>query len=472
MEVRCRFAPAPSGSIHVGNVRTGLFSWAFARHHGGTFVLRIEDTDASRVTEEAFHGVMDSIRWLGLDWDEGPDVGGPHEPYRQSQRLDIYREMTEKLLAHGDAYPCYCTEAELEERRAAALARGEAPGYDGRCRSLTPEERSAFEREGRTHVTRFRMPDGELVTNDLVKGEVRWPPGQLKDFVIVRSDGSPVFLLAVAVDDMLMGITHVIRGDDLLASAPRNAVVIQALGGTPPTYAHVPQVNGPDGKPLSKRHGSTSVDSFRDDGILPEALMNYLSLLGWSKDAETTFLSKEELIAAFEIERVSKNPARFDVEKLEWMNNHYIQRLDDEDLAARCLHFLSRAGLSPDLHLLRRAMPLVKERMNKLTACVDLLRFLFTDDLAFDDKAQKVLANAPQGYVGSVADALERLEPWDAVSITARLDELAQAAELSRTKGFQPVRAAATGSTVSPPLPESLELLGRERTIARLRAAA
>jgi len=468
--VRTRFAPAPSGSIHVGNVRTGLFSWAFARHHAGVFVLRIEDTDASRVTEEAFHGVMDSLRWLGIDWDEGPDVGGPHAPYRQSQRLEIYREMTERLLSQGDAYPCYCTEEELEERRTAALAHGEAPGYDGKCRD--PEVRAAFEAEGRTAAIRFQMPEREHVIHDLVKGEVRWPPGQLRDFVIVRSDGSPVFLLAVAVDDMLMEISHVIRGDDLLASAPRNAAVIEALGGRPPAYAHVPQVNGADGKPLSKRHGSTSVEAFRELGILPEALMNYLALLGWSKDAQTTFLSKQELIDAFELERVSKNPARFDVEKLEWMNNHYVQSLDDDDLASRCLHFLSVAGLSPDLELLRRAMPLVKERMRRLSDSVELLRFLFTDDITPDGKAAEVIARAPEGYLKLVADGLADLRPWEAGAIKAKLDELAAAAGLNRTKGFQPVRAAVTGSTVSPPLPESLELLGRERTLERLRAAA
>ena len=471
-EVRCRFAPAPSGSIHVGNARTGLFSWAFARHHGGSFVLRVEDTDASRVTEEAYHGVMDSLRWLGIDWDEGPDLGGPHEPYRQSQRLDLYRDTTETLLAQGDAYPCYCTEAELEERRKAALARGEPPGYDGRCRALSAEERGAFEREGRTHVVRFAMPEREWVTNDLVKGEVRWPAGQLKDFVLVRSDGSPVFLLAVAVDDLLMGITHVIRGDDLLSSAPRNAAVIEALGGTPPTYAHVPQVNGADGKPLSKRHGSTSVEAFREEGILPEALLNLLALLGWSKDAETTLLSRDELVTSFDIARVSKNPARFDVDKLEWMNNHYIQTLDGDDLASRCLHFLARAGLSPDLDLLRRAMPLVRERMVRLTQSVDLLRFLFTDDIEPDERASALIAKAPAGYLASVADALAALEPWDAGAIKRRLDELAQEAGLNRTKGYQPVRAAVTGSTVSPPLDGSLELLGRERSVARLRAVA
>ncbi len=469
-DVRSRFAPAPSGSIHVGNARTGLFSWAFARHHGGAFVLRVEDTDASRVTEEAFHGVMDSLHWLGVDWDEGPDVGGPHGPYRQSQRMDIYREMIERLLSQGDAYRCYCTEEELGERRTAALARGEPPGYDGKCRS--PEIRAVFETEGRRSVVRFVMPDREHVVRDLVKGEVRWGAGQLRDFVLLRSDGTPVFLLAVAVDDLLMEITHVIRGDDLLASAPRNAAVIEALGGTPPAYAHVPQVNGPDGKPLSKRHGSTSVEAFREHGILPEALLNSLALLGWSKDAETTFLSKQDFVESFDIGRVSSNPARFDPEKLEWMNNHSIQSLDDDDLAARCLHFLSVAGLSPDLAVLRRAMPLVKERMKTLAESVALLRFLFTDDVSPDPKASAVISKAPAGYLAGVADALEGLEPWKAEPIKDRLDELAQAAGLNRTKGFQPVRAAVTGSTVSPPLPESLELLGRERTVERLRVVA
>jgi len=248
--------------------------------------------------------------------------------------------------------------------------------------------------------------------------------------------------------------------------------VIEALGGTPPAYAHVPQVNGADGKPLSKRHGSTSVEAFREQGILPEALMNYLALLGWSKDAQTTFLSRQELIDAFELERVSRNPARFDVEKLEWMNNHYVQSLEDDDLASRCLHFLSVAGLSPDLELLRRAMPLVKERMRRLSDSVELLRFLFTDDVAPDEKAAGVISKAPDGYLKGVADGLADVRPWEAEGIKARLDELAAAAELNRTKGFQPVRAAVTGSTVSPPLPESLELLGRERTLERLRAVA
>jgi glutamyl-tRNA synthetase len=471
-EVRCRFAPAPSGSIHVGNVRTGLFSWAFARHHGGAFILRVEDTDASRVTEEAVHGVIASLRWLGIDWDEGPDVGGPHAPYRQSQRDRVYRDAVDRLLEQGDAYPCYCTPEELEERRRLAEQRGETPGYDGRCRSLTTEERAAFEREGRPAAIRFHLPEREHVVDDLVKGAVRFAPGALGDFVLRRSDGSPTFLLAVAVDDMLMRVTHVVRGDDLLTSAPRNAAVIEALGGTPPRYAHVPQVNGPDGRPLSKRHGSTSVEAFREQGFLPEALMNYLALLGWSKDADTTFLSREELIEAFDLARVSSNPAAFDVQKLEWMNNHYIQRLDDDDLAARCVHFLNEAGLLPEPDVLRRAMPLVRERMKRLTEAVDLLRFLFTDDVPPNEKASDLIARAPAGYLAEAAATLSAVDPWEAPAIQGALDELTTRAGLNRTRGWQPVRAAVTGSNVSPPLPGSLALLGRERTVERLRAVA
>jgi glutamyl-tRNA synthetase len=470
--VRCRFAPAPSGSIHVGNARSALFSWLYARHHHGVFILRVEDTDASRVTEEAYRGVVEDLRWLGLDWDEGPDAGGPHGPYRQSERLDIYREMTDRLLDSGHAYPCWCTPEELEQRRKAALARGEPPGYDGRCRNLSDEERAAFEAEGRSFAIRFHMPEREWVVEDLVKGEVRWAARDLGDFVIVRSDGSPVFLLAVAVDDMLMEVTHVVRGDDLLASAPRNAAVIEALGGEPPTYAHLPQVLGPDAKPLSKRHGATSVAAFREEGFLPEAMVNYLALLGWAKDDHTTFLSREELVEAFDLAHVSHNPAVFDTQKLEWMNNHYIQSLEEDDLAARCVPFLTAEGLSVDPELLRRAVPIVRERMKRLTEAPALLRFLFTDDIEPNEKAKELIAKAPEGYLKETADALDASETWDTEHIQAVLDERASEAGLSRTKGWQPIRAGVTGSNVSPPLPESLALLGKERTVARLRAVA
>ncbi len=470
MTVRCRFAPAPSGSIHVGNARSALFSWLYARHHKGVFILRVEDTDASRVAEEAYQGVVEDLRWLGLDWDEGPDVGGPYGPYRQSERLDIYREMTERLLEAGHAYRCYCTPEELEERRKNALAQGEPPGYDGRCRNLSDEERAAFEAEGRPFAIRFHMPEREWVLEDLVKGEVRWAARDLRDFVIARSDGSPVFLLAVAVDDMLMKVTHVVRGDDLLASAPRNAAVIEALGGLAPAYAHLPQVLGPDSKPLSKRHGATSVAAFREHGFLPEALVNYLALLGWAKDDHTTFLGRDELLEAFDLTHVSHNPAVFDTQKLEWMNNHYIQSLDEDDLAARCVPFLTTEGLSVDPALLRQAIPLIRERMKTLSEASALLRFLFSDDVVPNDKAAGLIANAPDRYLKKVAEALDALERWDTEHIQAALDELASEAALSRTKGWQPVRAAVTGSNVSPPLPESVALLGKDRTVARLRA--
>ena len=472
MTVRCRFAPAPSGSLHVGNVRSALFSWLWARHNDGVFILRVEDTDASRVTEEAFRGVLDDLRWLGLEWDEGPEIGGPHGPYRQSERADIYREKLAELLDRGHAYRCYCTEAELEQRNEAARARGEAPGYDGHCRDLTDAQRAAYEAEGRMPVVRFRMPDTEQIVDDLVKGEVRWAPGELRDFVLARADGSPVFLLAVAVDDLLMEVTHVVRGDDLLASAPRNARVIEALGGTPPIYAHVPQVLGPDRRPLSKRHGSTSVSSFRELGYLPEALVNYLALLGWSPGDDREVLSLAEMIEAFDLRRVSSNPAAFDTEKLTWLNNRYIQSLADDDLAARCVHFLVEAGVGVEPDMLRDAMPLVKERMKTLTEVVELLRFLFSDDITPNEKAAGILAKAPPGYLKEAAEALDASPAWDTETIAATLDGLAAGAKLNRTKAWQPIRAAVTGSNVSPPLPESLALLGKERTVARIRAAA
>jgi glutamyl-tRNA synthetase len=457
--------------LHVGNVRSALFSWLWARHHDGVFILRVEDTDASRVTEEAFRGVLDDLRWLGIDWDEGPEVGGPHGPYRQSERADLYRDQAQRLLDDGHAYRCYCTPEELEERKQAMLARGVAPGYDGHCRALTEDQRAAYEVEGRVPVVRFRMPDTEQVIDDLVKGEVRWAPGELRDFVLLRADGTPVFLLAVAVDDLLMEVTHVVRGDDLLASAPRNARVIEALGGRAPAYAHVPQVLGPDRKPLSKRHGSTSVQAFREQGYLPEALVNYLALLGWSPGDDREVLAVPELVDAFDLSRVSSNPAAFDTEKLTWLNNRYIQSLDDDDLAARCVHFLVEAGVGVDPALLGRAMPLVKERMKTLTEVVELLRFLFSDDITPNDKARAILTKAPTGYLKDAAAALDASPGWDAEHIAGVLDELAQSAGLNRTKGWQPIRAAVTGSNVSPPLPESLALLGRERTLARLSEA-
>ena len=472
MNVRCRFAPAPSGSLHVGSAHTALFSWLTARHLGGAFVLRIEDTDADRVTDEAAEGVLRSLSWLGIDWDEGPDVGGPHGPYRQSERAAIHQDHVDRLIAGGHAYRCYCTPQELDERRKKAMAEGRPPGYDNRCRNLTDAERAAHEAEGRTFAIRFAMPERDIVVQDAIHGSVDFAEGSLPDFVIRRSDGSPTYLLAAAVDDVLMEMTHVIRGDDLMAATPRQIAVVEALGGTPPVYGHVPLILGPDRQKLSKRHGATSVEAFRERGFLPEALMNYLALLGWSKDEHTTFLTRSELVDAFDLARVSHNPAAFDPEKLEWMNGHYLRELDPDDLAARIVPLLAEAGLSVDPELLRAAVPLVIERMKLLAEAVGLLRFLFTDDVEPDGKAAKLLAKAGAEHLRAAAELLDGVDPWTSEGVAGALDTLTERVGLSRTKAWQPVRAAVTGSTVSPPLDGSLHLLGKERSVTRLRAAA
>ncbi|MDP9241799.1 MAG: glutamate--tRNA ligase, partial [Actinomycetota bacterium] len=393
-QVRTRFAPAPSGSLHVGGARTALFSWLFARRNGGAFVLRVEDTDASRVTEEAFDTLKGSLRWLGLEWDEGPDVGGPHAPYRQSERLELYRSVADDLVAKGVAYRCYCTPEELEQRRKAATARGEPPGYDGRCRRLTDAERRAFEAEGRSFALRFATPGRDVVVQDIIRGEARFPAADIRDFVMLRSDGSPTYLLAAAVDDIKMEMTHVIRGEDLFSSTPRQMLIIEALGAMPPQYAHLPLIVGADRQPLSKRHGSVAVEWFREQGFLPEALVNYLALLGWSLDEHTTFLSRDELVRNFDLSRVSHNPAAFDIEKLTWMNGHYIKELPEGELAGRLFELLTSAGLTPDMETLRAAVPLVNERMKLLTEAVEMLRFLFVEEVVPNERAMKLIGKA------------------------------------------------------------------------------
>lgn len=470
--VRCRFAPAPSGSLHVGGARTALFSWLFARHHGGVFVLRIEDTDASRVTEEAIGVLIETLGWLGIDWDEGPGVGGAHGPYRQTERYELYREVAERLAGSGRAYRCYCTPDELGERRKAAMAEGRPPGYDGRCRTISAKDRAGFETAGRPAALRLAMPGHDITVHDLVRGRAHFPESDLRDFVIMRSDGSPTYLLAAAVDDWKMEMTHVIRGEDLLPSTPRQMAIFEALGAEPPKYAHLPLIVGPDRQPLSKRHGSVSVEWFRDQGFLPEALVNYLALLGWSLDEQTTFISRDRLIEHFDLSRVSHNPAAFDIQKLEWMNGHYIKEMPAPELASRILRLLEDAGLDADPGTVTSAVPLISERMKHLPESVELLRFLFTDDIAPDEKAAKLIAKAGPEHLRAAADRLEDVGEWTDEQISDALDALSGALGLPRTKAWQPVRAAVTGSTISPPLPESIALLGRERTLARLRTAS
>jgi glutamyl-tRNA synthetase len=470
--VRVRFAPAPTGYLHVGGARTALYNWLFARHHGGVFILRIEDTDQERSTDESVQGIQDVLRWLGLDWDEGPGVGGSYGPYRQTERLDLYRQITEELAKRGRAYPCYCTPTELEERRKQALARGEPPGYDGRCRNLSDEERRAFEAEGRPKASRFATPGRDVTVQDLVHGQATFPASDLRDFVILRSDGTPTYLLAAAVDDWKMEVTHVLRGEDLHSSTPRQLLIMEALEvERVPQYAHLPLLLGPDRAPLSKRHGSVSVEWFREQGFLPEALVNYLALLGWSYDDHTELFTREQLVEYFDLSRVARNPAVFDPEKLEWMNGHYIREAPDDLLAERIHELLERAGIDSDLETVRRTVPLVKERMKTLSEAVGLLRFLF-DEVEPDQKARGLIEKAGPKHFRLAADRLSGVTEWTAERIHEALDGLAEELGLSRTKAWQPIRAAVTGSTVSPPLPESMALLGRDRTLARLEAAA
>jgi glutamyl-tRNA synthetase len=470
--IRCRFAPAPTGYLHVGGARTALFNWLFARHHQGSFVLRVEDTDRKRSTEEAIGILIDSLRWLGLDWDEGPEVGGPFGPYRQTERLAVYEEATERFLSEDRAYFCYCTPEELEDRRRAARKRGETPGYDGRCRNLSPQERRAFEAEGRPRAVRFAMPDVDITVHDLIRGDAHFPASDLRDFVIMRSDGTPTYLLAAAVDDVRMEMTHVIRGEDLLPSTPRQLQIIEALGAAPPAYAHLPLIVGPDRQPLSKRHGSVAVDWFKEQGFLSGALVNYLALLGWSYDETTTFFTLDDLVEKFDLVRVSHNPAAFDLQKLQWMNGHYIRESDDARLAELLADALRAKGYDPDPKVVAAAAPLVKERMHTIVEGAALLPFLFTDEVVPDDKARRMLGPDRVEYLKEAASRLEAIEDWDHKEIERVLRALKDERELSSNQAFQPIRAAVTGTLVSPPLFESLALLGRERTLARIRRTA
>jgi glutamyl-tRNA synthetase len=470
-EVRCRIAPAPTGYLHVGNARTALYNWLFARHNGGAFVLRVEDTDRKRSTEEAIGIVIDSLRWLQLDWDEGPEVGGDYGPYRQTDRMPLYARVSQRFLENGRAYYCYCTPEELEDRRRAALQAGQTPGYDGKCRNLSPRERVAFEAEGRPKAVRFAMPGEDVTVHDLIRGEAHFRANDLRDFVIMRSDGTPTYLLAAAVDDVEMRMTHVIRGEDLLPSTPRQLEIIHALGATPPAYAHLPLIVGPNGQPLSKRHGSVAVEWFREQGILPEALVNYLALLGWSYDSSTTFFDRDQLVERFDLSRVSHNPAAFDPQKLQWMNGHYIREASDDRLTGLLAARLTAAGVTADEATVAAAVPLVKERMRSLVEGASMLRFLF-EDVEPDQKAAKLLGPERADYLREAASRLEAVEEWKSEEIERVLRGLQEESGLSPKQAFQPIRAAVTGTVVSPPLFESIALLGRERTLRRLRAAA
>ena len=481
-QVRVRFPPSPTGNLHVGNVRSALFNWAFARHYGGTLVLRIEDTDLARNTPEGYASVIDSLHWLGIDWDEGPEVGGELGPYKQSERFDIYRDIVTRLRASGTAYDCFCTNEEVELRRKESGSK--VQGYDGYCRGLTDEQRRAFEAEGRTSVVRVRIPDRPIVFDDLVRGEVRFLPEHVPDFAIVRANGDPLYTLVNPVDDALMGITHVLRGEDLLSSTPRQIALYEALesmgvGSGAPRFGHLPIVMGEGNKRLSKRDAGSGLSEYVNRGFLPEGLLNYLALLGWGIAEDRDIFSMQEMAEAFDIRRVNPSPARFDIKKCEAVNAAHMRLLSVEDMAERVVPFLQRDGVLPEqptaeqLGLLGRAVPLIHERIATLSESVDMLGFLFLDEVAYDEAdVTKALDEDGLKVVAAARAALSAIPEWTTTSIDEALRaKLVEELGMKPRNAFGPVRVAVTGSRISPPLFESLELLGRETALARLDAA-
>ena len=482
--VRVRMAPSPTGSPHVGLVRTALFNWAFARHHGGTFVFRIEDTDKERSTDESLSSIIDLMRWLGLDWDEGPEVGGPHAPYKQSERSDLYLDALAKLKDSSFTYDCYCTTEEAAARRKAAGSK--VQGYDGFCRELSEEQVAAFVADGRQPVVRFRMPDGSITWNDLVRGDVTFETEFVPDFALCRANGDPLYTLVNPVDDALMEITHVLRGEDLLSSTPRQIALYEALkevgiAKETPQFGHLPYVMGEGNKKLSKRDPEAHALAYRDQGYLPEGLLNYLALLGWAIAADRDVFSLEEMVEAFEISDVVANPARFDLKKCDAINAAHMRLLTIGDITHRALPFLKADGVvsdpvnDADAQLLELAMPLISERINKLSEASALLAFLFVDEDAFEvdaDDAAKQIGEAGIPVLQASYDALAALPTWSTDAIQAALQAaLVDGLGLKPRNAFGPVRVAVTGRRISPPLFESLELLGRDRSLGRLQRA-
>ncbi|MCK7643079.1 glutamate--tRNA ligase [Corynebacterium sp. CCM 8835] len=481
-DVRVRFCPSPTGTPHVGMVRTALFNWAHARHTGGKLIFRIEDTDAARDSEESYQAIIDSLEWLGLGWDEGVVVGGPHEPYRQSQRMDIYLDVLEKLKEAGEIYPAYSTAEEVEERHRAA-GRDPKLGYDNYDRDLTGEQIAAFEAEGRKPVWRLRMPDQDWSWNDLVRGEIEFKGSTQPDFVVARSNGAPLYTLVNPVDDALMGITHVLRGEDLLPSTPRQLALYAALerigvAERTPEFGHLPFVMGEGNKKLSKRDPQSNLFNHRDAGIIPEGMLNYLALLGWSLSRDRDIFGIDDLIANFDVTDVLANPARFDQKKLEAINADHIRLLDPEDFRDRLRSYLEEyKGFPADYPADKFAFAAeqVQTRIKTLGDAWELLEFLVIsdDDLELDEKAaRKNLKDDAVAPLDAAISALDAVEDWRTPAIEEALQKaLIEELELKPRKAFTPLRVAVSGRQVSPPLFESMELLGKASTLARLRAA-
>jgi glutamyl-tRNA synthetase len=482
-DTRVRFCPSPTGTPHVGLVRTALFNWAYARHTGGTFVFRIEDTDVERDSEESYEQILEALTWLGLDWDEGPVKGGPHGPYRQSQRTEIYQNIIDQLLAAGHLYESYVTAEEMAERNR-AMGRDEKQGYDNHERELTEEQKAAYREEGRTPALRLKVPDGALDFDDLVRGPISFPAGSTIDFVVVRPNGKPLYTFVNPVDDALMGITHVLRGEDLLSSTPRQIALYHALidigvAEAIPHFGHLPYVMGEGNKKLSKRDPESNLFHHRDRGFIPEGLLNYLALLGWSIGPDRDVFTLAEMAEAFDVRNVNPNPARFDLKKAESINADHLRQLSPEDFLARSVPYLERAGLvstPPSEHefaVLGEVLPHVQPRVGLLGEVSDMVAFLFTSDadLVITEDALSTVKDGAAEVIDAALTTLEATSEWTTESLERVLREaLVEGLELSPRHAFTPVRVAVSGRRVSPPLFESMEILGRESTLARLRS--
>ena len=478
-DVVVRFCPSPTGTPHVGLIRTALFNWAYARHHGGKMVFRIEDTDAARDSQESYEQLLEAMRWLGIDWDEGVETGGPHEPYRQSQRGEVYADLISRLTASGHLYESFATAEEIEARNREA-GRDPRQGYDNFERDLTPEQREAHRAEGRVPSLRLRVPDEDLSFDDLVRGEITFHAGSFSDFVVVRPNGAPLYTFVNPVDDALMGVTHVLRGEDLLSSTPRQIALYRALADIGvataiPRFGHLPYVMGEGNKKLSKRDPQSNLFLLREAGFIPEGLLNYLSLLGWSIAPDRDVFTRDELIAAFDVADVNPNPSRFDAKKAESINGDHVRMLAPDDFAKRLEPYLGQVfgGEPSDAQraLLAQAAPLVQERMQLIGQAEDMLGFLFldTEDIRHDPDAVAGLGDDAHAVLEASRRALAELESFETASIEAVLREvLVDGLGIKPRFAFTPLRVAVTGRRVSPPLFESMELLGRESTLARI----
>jgi len=476
---RLRFAPSPTGYLHVGGARTALFNWLYVRRHGGVFILRIEDTDAERSSADMVTGILDSMRWLGLDWDEGPEVGGPHAPYFQTGRLDQYRHAAARLVASGDAYYCYCKPEELKAKREAAERSGKVWSYDQKCRSLSPEEIVRREAAGEPRAIRFRVPTGETTFTDLVHAEIRVAHQNLEDFVVLRSDGFPTYHLSVVVDDIAMAITHVVRGDDHVSNTPKQVLLYQALDAPMPAFAHVPLILGPDKKRLSKRHGATAVGEYEKQGHLPEAMINFLALLGWSPGDDREVLSRDELIDLFSLEDISGGNAVFNPEKLDWFGQQHMVRLPAREILRRIRPDLEAAGWwkpafdTGERDWIEAAVDLVKPRARRLPDLLPQLRPFLSDAIELDPAAvsKHLMAPGTSAHLAAWRDRVHRIQPFQAGALEQSLRELAEARGIKAAALIHATRVAVTGQAVSPGLFEVLELIGRHRVVDRLAAA-